>query len=133
LGFGYYIYGYFNSDIGIFEFFVMALAVFRLTQLFVYDQVMRFVRDLFSDVEEIEEDGVLKTFIKKPKVGFRRSMFELLECPWCVGMWMALLVVFTQILLPGFFYLWLVLALAGVGSVIQILIHKFEKKVETEK
>jgi len=92
LGIGYYIYGAFTPDIGYFEFIIMALAVYRLTQLFVYDQIMRFVRDAFSDIEEREVDGEMTAVPVKPRFGFRRSMFELLECPWCVGMWMAWIV-----------------------------------------
>jgi hypothetical protein len=63
-----------------FNFFVLILATFRLTQLFVYDLVTDYIRDFF----------------KKRS----RTISEVLYCPWCTGIWMALIVGFFFFLTP---------------------------------
>ncbi|RJR31209.1 DUF1360 domain-containing protein [Candidatus Parcubacteria bacterium] len=84
---------------------MMSLATFRLTHLFTYDSVTDFVRNFF----------------KNSASGFGRSLSELIHCPWCTGVWTALLVGFLYYLSPVFWYLLLLIALAGLGSFIQTL------------
>ena len=91
-------------NLGFFEFFVISLATFRLIRLFTYDKIMNFLRDFFA--------------MRKSK--FMLTIHELLICPWCTGIWMALLVIALYFLIPLGKILVFILAIAGAGSLIQI-------------
>jgi hypothetical protein len=91
-----------------FDFILLGLATFRLVRLFTYDLVTNFVRDHF----------------KKYQSGSGRTIWHLLDCPWCSGVWAALVVTFFYFATPYAWYPILILAIAGVGSFIQITILK---------
>ena len=90
------------------DFFLMALATQRLTQLFTYDTVTQFLRDAFSGF---------------PRSSFLGTLGALLRCPWCTGLWFALVVVFGYFATPYAWYGILILALGSVGSFFQVLIN----------
>jgi hypothetical protein len=69
---------------------------------------MSWVRDYFGQFEK----------------GPRRAIHSLLGCPWCSGTWMAILVAYLYFLVPIAWPFLLVLALAGMGSFIQIVIWR---------
>ena len=83
-------------DIHVFEFIILALAVFRLTRLLVYDKVAQYIRDLFLNTEEehFKGSGMMYVVRTKPATGFRRLMSDLFSCPWCIGVWSSLFTVF---------------------------------------
>lgn len=125
--------------IGVFEFFILSLAAFRLTRLVVYDIIMQWFRDLFSDIEcKTLNDGTQEITRNKPAKGPRRSLNELLNCPWCFGLWAAWVVTFLYHLTPELgWFLVLMLAIGGVGSFLQILAnligwHAEGKKLEVQ-
>ena len=97
-----------NSDLivnlGFFEFFVISLATFRLIRLFTYEKIMNFIRN----------------FLAMRKSKFMLTINELLICPWCTGIWMALLVIALYFLIPLGKILVFILAIAGAGSLIQV-------------
>ena len=110
------------SGITTFDLVLIILATFRLTRLFVYDKVSKFFRDWFLDEENlISQDGELLVARTRPEDGPRRTGLELLECPWCVGVWFATFVVFFYYLTPVAWYFILILAVSGVSTFIQIL------------
>lgn len=84
---------------------IMALATFRLTRLVVYDAITRWVRDFFEDAKEFTFMGTVKTLI---------------NCPWCVGLWFALVVATAYFTSPFLWFFIFVLALAGVASFVQL-------------
>ena len=90
------------------DWILIVFAIFRLTRMFVYDSVMSFVRDNFSEYEK----------------GPGRTVCNLLDCPWCTSVWMALPVVFFYFLTPIAWYPIFILAVAGMGAFIQITIWK---------
>lgn len=91
-----------------FDFILLCLATFRLIRLFTYDLITNFIRDHF----------------KQYKNGPGRVMWHLLDCPWCSGVWAALAVTFFYFATPLAWYPILILAVAGVGSFIQVTIYK---------
>lgn len=91
-----------------FDFILLCLSTFRLIRLFVYDSITNFVRDHFSQYNN----------------GPGKTMRNLLDCPWCTGVWMALVVTFFYFTSPFSWYPLLLLSVAGVGSFIQITIYK---------
>jgi membrane protein YdbS with pleckstrin-like domain len=110
--------------ISVFDASLIVLAVFRLTRLTVYDSVMRFFRDFFVKKETKEHyDGDLIVTRSKYQDGFRRTISDLLSCPWCIGMWLSLIISFFFFLTPYAWFFVFVLAVAGFSSLIQIAIN----------
>ncbi|MFA5841351.1 MAG: DUF1360 domain-containing protein [Candidatus Paceibacterota bacterium] len=110
------------TSINLFDFTLIVLATFRLTRLFVYDKITKFVRDWFLDGRELTTSAGDVLFLReKPLDGPRRTMADLLSCPWCAGAWFAPLVAFFYFLTPSAWFVILVLAIAGAASFIQVL------------
>lgn len=92
------------------DFVIIALAAFRLTRLVVGDKILAFARGWFFDLK----DG--QTI--KPVGGVRRTIAELIECPWCVGLWAALISLVLYLAGPFAHFLVLVLALSGAAMLL---------------
>lgn len=101
-------------SINIFDFFILVFATFRIIRLFVYDKITKWFRDLFLNVAP---DG--KTLIK-PLRGPRLTMYELLDCPWCLGVWAGTVAVLSYYLFSWSWIILLIFAVSGVASFIQI-------------
>lgn len=112
------------ESITFFETLIITLAVFRLTRLLVYDSVFRFFRDFFVD-KGIQKDADGNEIVVRRiyKDGIRRTISDLLSCPWCIGMWLSLLVAFLYFVSPYMWFPIFVLAVAGFSSLIQISIN----------
>lgn len=100
------------KDIPLFDFFLLVLATFRMIRLFTYDIVMDFARDYF----------------KKFDSGPGKTIWQLLDCPWCSGVWVALIIFALYFFHPVFWYFILVLALAGAASFVQITIWRIGRE-----
>lgn len=101
---------------------LITLAVARLVRLFTYDNITQFIRDWFKDAE--------------PRT-FRGSLGTLINCPWCTGLWWALIAGFFYFATPIAWYGILVLAIASLASYLQLLgnligWHAEAKKLEVE-
>jgi hypothetical protein len=116
-----------------FDALLMALATFRITRLIVYDKITRWFRELFADAREFEEGGVLYVEIRPYGSGLRHALHDLLQCPWCIGIWAALIVMFCYFIFPWAWSVIFFLALAGVGSLIQIWANGLGWKAENLK
>jgi|TARA_Y100000310_G_scaffold344515_1_gene457686 hypothetical protein len=119
---GLYILRGKDLSLTVFEFIIISLAVFRLIRLIVYDSIAQFIRDIFLDkVKKVEKKtGMIKVSRHLPKSGIKRKITQLLQCPWCTGVWIALFVLFFHYYCPYAFYVYILLAIAGVGSYIQL-------------
>ncbi|WP_226577011.1 DUF1360 domain-containing protein [Halobacillus litoralis] len=100
--------------LSVFEFVLLGLASFRLTRLIVRDYIMEWLRRPFFTVEVITNDDGDEEEWMEPK-GF---IGEGLSCQWCVGVWSAMIMLFFYIIVPYGEWLVLVLALAGLQSMI---------------
>jgi hypothetical protein len=118
------------EDVTAMELIILSLATLRLTRLFVYDRITAFFREQFYDVVET---GRGKRSLEKPLSGPRRTLADLLSCPWCTGMWMAATVVFFYFLTPFAWFPTLFLAVAGLGSLLQIFANYLGWKAEQSK
>ncbi|MFS0644577.1 DUF1360 domain-containing protein [Siminovitchia sp. 179-K 8D1 HS] len=77
-------------DISLMEWGLLGLAVFRLTRLFVYDQIMEWLRKPFmKEYEELNEEGEIEVYYMPIERGFRGWVGSLLSCYWCTGVWIA--------------------------------------------
>ncbi len=122
-------------SIGVFEFVILTLAAFRLTRMVVYDHIMQWFRDAFADIECVARpDGTQEVLHHKPARGARRTLYELLNCPWCFGLWAAWVVTFLYHLTPEIgWFLVLMLAIGGASSFIMILANLIGWHAEGKK
>ena len=101
------------------DFFLMTFAVMRLVRLFTYDIITDFIRGWFVGAEPDSLRGTLGALI---------------NCPWCTGMWFALLVVFFYFATPNIaWYVILVLALSALATSLQILANLIGWGAELKK
>lgn len=116
------------------DYALVTLTTFRLIRLFIYDAITKFFREQFWDAKTVGRGIVLE----KPASGPRRTLADLLGCPWCLGVWLAALVTFAYAMFPIVYYFTVFLAIAGVATAIQIgcnlLGHSAERcKLENER
>jgi hypothetical protein len=116
-------------ELTLLDFLLMTLASWRLTRLFVYDHITKFIREQFMDPVKVEGGYELV----KPKGGPRRTLADLFGCPWCVGMWMATTVGFFYMLTPLAYYPVLFLAIAALATYLQLLANLTGHKAEEAK
>lgn len=117
------------ADLTLFDLALITLASFRVTRLFVYDSMTRFLREQFYDTKAVRN----KVTLVKPTVGPRRTLADLIGCPWCFGIWATTCVVFFYLLTPHAYLPILILAIAGVVSVLQLFANALGWKAEQLK
>ena len=108
------IYYFFMAEnLGVFysasflDIFLLSFATLRMIRLLSYDKVTSFMRDHFN---------------KKEK-GIGKTAYELLICPWCTGIWVALFLVPFYFLTEFGKIFVLIAAVAGIGSLIQVALN----------
>lgn len=111
------------------DYALITLATFRVIRLMVYDKITAFFREQFWDVHE----GKTKVVLVKPATGPRRTLADLLSCPWCFGVWAGATVSFFYLLTPYAFYPVLFLALSAVATFFQLLANLIGWKAEQLK
>lgn len=92
---------------------LLAFGAFRVVHLLTYDKIFEMVRAAFMD----RDGGRLKTAAR----GWRRLMCEFMNCIWCTGMWSGLIVVTVYFLGVWGRFAVVVLAVAGIGSLLQLV------------
>lgn len=129
------VHGSLPTSIELFDLGLVVLATFRLTRLFVYDKITRFLRDMFYHVEEeYTQEGV--TYYRKAERahGPMRTAYELLICPWCFSIWAGLFVTYAYFLNKELFWLpILILAVSGVATALQIFVNMIGWTAENKK
>lgn len=117
------------ADISPFHFLLVSLTTFRLTRLFVADHITAWLRDLCMKKISINDTLTGAIFVKQEKYpkGLRRLISDILGCPWCVGVWVALgtIVLYytavTDIFRAGWMVI-LVFSLAGAAELIYAIV-----------
>lgn len=115
--------------ISFFEILVLSLAVFRTIRLFVYDNITLFLREAFMDKKVV--DG--KYFFEESQNSLKRTIYKLLLCPWCFGVWSASIIVFVYFIVPELRIFVYILAVASVASVLQIFSNWIGWSAEEKK
>ncbi|HYD93665.1 MAG TPA: DUF1360 domain-containing protein [Candidatus Paceibacterota bacterium] len=98
--------GRFMPTVSLLDLTLMALATFRLVRLVSYDVITKFIRDAVATA---------------PRDSFTGTFSQLINCPWCTGLWFSFFVVFAYFATPVAWPIILVLALAGVASFFQVV------------
>lgn len=114
------------TELTLTDYILVTLASWRLTRLFVYDTITKFFREQFWDVVKAGKGFKLE----KPKVGPRRTLADLLSCPWCFGIWASGTVIFFYLLTPYAVFPVMMLAIGAVASFLQILSNLVGHKAE---
>lgn len=97
-----------NYHISPYDFVLLILATFRLVRLFTYDSVTGYIRRYLAGFEK----------------GPGKTLSNLINCPWCTGVWMSLITTFVYFAVSYSWVFILILALAGAGTFIQIIVWK---------
>ena len=100
-----------------FDALIMTFATFRITRLVVYDRITLWFREFFEDRAS----------------GFMAVVADLLNCPWCIGIWAALAVVFFYFIFTWAWSVIFFLALAGAGSLLQVIANAVGWRAENLK
>lgn len=117
------------TELSVVDYTLITLATWRLVRLFVYDAVTKFFREQFWDVVKVGRGYRLE----KPKSGPRRTIADLLSCPWCFGVWVAALVVFCYLITPYAVFPIILLAISAVASFLQVFSNLVGHKAEQIK
>ena len=117
------------TDLTLFDLAIISLASFRLTQLFVYDGMTKFLREQFYDAKVVRN----KVTLVKPVTGPRRTLADLTSCPWCFGIWATTVIVFFYLLTSYAYLPILILALSTIATFLQIFANMIGSKTEQLK
>jgi len=98
--------GLLARHISVGDFVLMALAIFRLIRLASYDVITQFIRTAVAG----KDPG---TFVG--------TFAQLINCPWCTGLWFSFFVVFFYFASAIAWPIILILALAGIATFFQVL------------
>ena len=119
-------HGGFVLPLDLFHLFVLGLAVFRGADIIANETITKPIRAPFVNIKEEKEKE-----IEVPKTrGFRGSFGSLLYCPSCMGMWVAMVLVYSYMLWPSpTFVIVIILALSGVERVLTSSYNFIKKEV----
>jgi hypothetical protein len=104
--------GKLKNQIQLFDFFLLSAATFRLIRIFVYDSVTEGIRE----------------YLGKFSSGPGKELSMLINCPWCTGIWMAFIIFVLYFSNSLFWYFIMILALAGIGSIMQIIASRISRQ-----
>ena len=116
-------------DLELVDYVLITLASWRVTRLFVYDAITKMIREQFWDVKKVGRGYQLD----KPKTGPRRTIADLLSCPWCFGVWATASVTFFYLITPYAVFPVVLLALSAVATFLQITSNLVGHKAEQLK
>lgn len=117
------------TDLTLLDLSLITLASFRMTRLFVYDGMTKFLREQFYDAKVVRN----KVTLVKPVVGPRRTLADLIGCPWCFGVWATTFITFFYMLTPHAYFPTLILALASIATLLQLFANMIGWKAEQLK
>lgn len=116
-----------------FDALLMLFATFRITRLIVYDKITRFFREWFVDTREVEHDGESMIEITPSTYGIRGTIHDLLGCPWCIGIWSSLTIIFCYFAFNWAWYVIFVLGLSSAATLLQLVANAIGWKAENLK
>ena len=117
------------AELTLLDLTIVSLASFRFTRLFVYDAMTKFFREQFWDVKLVRT----KVMLVKPVTGPRRTLADLMSCPWCFGVWATSFILFFYLLTPHAYFPILILALSSIATMLQIFANMIGWKGEQLK
>ncbi|MBL7113910.1 MAG: DUF1360 domain-containing protein [Bacteroidales bacterium] len=96
------------EDIKLWDLAILSLATYRLTRILVFDKIFKLVRDFIKSRSRLYVFQVIK---------------EIITCPWCAGVWVALVVVILYYLVPfGNIFIYL-MVISGIASFFVVTVN----------
>lgn len=96
----------------------ITLATYRLTRIVVFEKIFKFCRDFVKAHQDYKVFNTIRFII---------------TCPWCAGVWMALVTVVFYLLVPYGKFLVYILAISGVASFLVMLVNAIGLVVEEKQ
>ena len=97
---------------------LMIFATYRLTRILVFDKIFKLFRDFFRTHQRLYVLYVIK---------------EIITCPWCAGVWVALVIVALFFLVPFGDIFVILLTVSGIASFVVILVNYVGLSVEEKQ
>ncbi|MEI9966747.1 MAG: DUF1360 domain-containing protein [Candidatus Moraniibacteriota bacterium] len=134
-GFVYLLDNRLLGPISFADILILSLALLRLIRLFAYDNITLFLREAFMDVKKVRyADGGEETIERVPSQNsLKRTLDKLLNCPWCIGVWLSLGSLFLYFAVPQMQLFFVLLAIASLGSFFQVLTNLIGWSAEYKK
>ncbi len=108
LGFGLNSAGVTREDFRVGDIALMAIATYRLTRILVFDKIFKLFRDFLKSREKLSLFYVIR---------------EIITCPWCAGVWVALIVVALYFMVPFGDIFIILLTISGIASFLVVSIN----------
>jgi hypothetical protein len=117
------------------DFIILSLAIFRIIRLVAYDNIALFIREAFLDVKTVRYAEEGEEFIERvpSENSLKRTISKLLNCPWCIGVWITLFVLYVYLTYPSLFIVFILLALSSAASLFQMFANLLGWKAEYQK
>jgi hypothetical protein len=106
------------DDIKFRDMALMTLATYRLTRLLVFDAIFKLFRDFVKSRANYLVFYVIR---------------EIITCPWCAGVWAAIIIIAIYYFVPFGQILIILFAISGVASFIVILVNCFGLTTEEKQ
>lgn len=106
---------------------LMALAVFRLTHLMIYDTITEKIRLLFLEEKNATNGAGEASWYYEPKGrGIQRFIGGLLNCHWCLSVWISIFMITGYMVWPIVFTIMIyIFAVAAIAVIIEEFVLKF--------
>lgn len=126
---------YFFQGITFGEIIILTLAVARLLRLFCYDNITLFIREFFLDVRTVKQvEGGVEHYERVPSENtFKRTVSKLLNCPWCIGIWLTLALLWLYSNFPVVYIFYVILAISQLAGMLQIFTNFLGWSAEHKK
>ena len=108
LGYGLKRFGVSKEDFQVGDIALMSMATYRLTRILVFDKIFKLFRDFLKSREKLHVFYVIR---------------EIITCPWCAGVWVALFVVAIYFMVPFGDIFIILLTIAGIASFLVVSIN----------
>jgi len=105
------IRGSLPTSISLFDLSIIVLASFRFIRALTYDKMFR----ILHTMTRYYPDGTERTY------GFVRTLYDLISCPWCTGIYTSVFALFLYFVAPWGWFVLLIFAVSGLASFVQLL------------
>ncbi len=124
-----------SAYLSIGDFVIISLAVLRVIRLVAYDNITLFLREAFLDVKTVSLAPGGEEFVERvpSENSFKRTIAKLLNCPWCIGVWATLVVMYLYLAYPGLWIAFVLLAISSVASILQLITNLLGWRAEHAK
>lgn len=111
---------HFFQSFGLGQAIIIFLAGARIIRLLCYDNITLFIREAFLDVRTVKqvEGGVEHYERVLSENPFKRTVYKLVNCPWCIGVWVTLGVIWLYRDFPILYFAYVILALSQLASMV---------------